>query len=79
MTVDAQLVAEVMNNLGAPWHLKWFDEPYEGWNAVLSIEPGSCFCNPPGGCYCCDGVNVTREQVEAMLRAGVEFAETAAP
>jgi hypothetical protein len=39
------------------------------------LEPDvDCFCKG-GSCYCCDGASVTREQVDALRRIGVEVVE----
>jgi hypothetical protein len=72
--VDVTLAVEAIGQVVGGFRVRWYDKPIEGWDAT--IEPDvECFCNPPGRCYCCDGASVTREQVEALRRIGVEVVE----
>lgn len=66
---DVALSVEAIDQVIGGFKVRWYDEPYEGWDATL--EPDTeCFCGK-GGCYCCDGASVTKEQVEALQRIGV--------
>ena len=66
------LAVEAIGQVVGGFRVRWFDAPYEGWDAM--IEPDvECFCK--GGCYCCDGASVTREQVEALRSIGVEVVD----
>ena len=68
---NLSLIAEVFNEL-REWSVTWYTKPYEGWDALLSP---TCYCDVTA-CACCDGINVTTQQVEALRAGGVEFTET---
>lgn len=72
---DVTLAVEAIGQFVGGFRVRWYDVPIEGWDAM--IEPDvECFC-PGGSCYCCDGASVTKAQVEALRRIGVEIAEVA--
>lgn len=71
-TSEATAAANAIGALVGALRVRWYDEPVEGWDAMIEPADG-CICDGPKGCYCCDPASVTREQVEALRRMGFEF------
>jgi hypothetical protein len=71
--VDVTLAVEAIGQVIGGFRVRWYREPFEGWDAMLEPDV-DCFCKG-GSCYCCDGASVTREQVDALRRIGVEVVE----
>jgi hypothetical protein len=71
---DVTLAVEAIGQVVGGFKVHWWPEPFEGWEATIEPDSG-CLCNPKGGCYCCDGASVTREQVAALRRIGVEVVD----
>ena len=70
---DVTLAVEAIGQVVGGFRVRWYDEQYEGWDAILEPDV-ECSCSR-GGCYCCEGASVTREQVDALRRVGVEITE----
>jgi len=68
-----KLAVEAIGQVIGGFKYKPYPEPFEGWDGMLEFD-AECDCSV-GGCYCCDGASVTKEQVDALREIGIEVAE----
>lgn len=60
-------IDQILGVPGEDWRITRFGEEYEGWSGLIDFW---CVEHERfGGCFCCEGTNLTFEQIEAIERA----------